>query len=72
MSQTRAASAVAQTLPIIVLGLSLSAFFVISYGICIFGYLIVPGFPVQHAALSTFLPGFELLRAVSKVPVRRV
>ena len=21
----------------------------------------MPGFPVQHAALSTFLPGFELL-----------
>ena len=29
--------------------------------ICIAGYLLVPGFPVQHAALSIFLPGFELL-----------
>ena len=43
------------------LGLSLSLFFVISYLICIAGYLLLPGLPVQHAALSIFLPGFELL-----------
>ncbi len=43
------------------LGLSLSAFFVVSYGICILGYLIFPALPVQHAALAIFLPGFELL-----------
>ena len=42
------------------LGLSLSTFFVISYVICIAGYLLLPGFPVQHASLSIFLPGFEL------------
>ena len=48
-------------IPIVTLGLSLSLFFVISYVICIAGYLLVPGFPVQHAALSIFLPGFELL-----------
>ena len=48
-------------IPIVTLGLSLSLFFVISYVICIAGYLWVPGFPVQHAALSIFLPGFELL-----------
>ena len=46
---------------IVTLGLSLSLFFVISYVICIAGYLLAPGFPVQHAALSIFLPGFELL-----------
>jgi hypothetical protein len=46
---------------IVTLGLSLSLFFVISYVICIVGYLLLPGFPVQHAALSIFLPGFELL-----------
>jgi hypothetical protein len=45
----------------VTLGLSLSLFFVISYVICILGYLSLPGFPVQHAALSIFLPGFELL-----------
>ena len=48
-------------IPVVTLGLSLSLFFVISYVICIAGYLLFPGFPVQHAALSIFLPGFELL-----------
>ena len=48
-------------IPIVTLGLSLSLFFVISYLICIAGYLLLPGFPVQHSALSIFLPGFELL-----------
>ena len=48
-------------IPIVTLGLSLSLFFLISYLICIAGYLLFPGFPVQHAALSIFLPGFELL-----------
>ena len=48
-------------IPIVALGLSLSLFFVISYAICIAGYLLMPGFPVQHAALAIFLPGFELL-----------
>ena len=43
------------------LGLSLSAFFAISYVICIMGYLIMPDFPVQHEALAIFLPGFKLL-----------
>ena len=46
---------------IVTLGLSLSVFFAITYVICIVGYLVAPGFPVQHAALSIFLPGFELL-----------
>ena len=49
------------TVNVVRLGLSLSAFFVISYVICIAGYLLLPGFPVQHASLSIFLPGFELL-----------
>jgi hypothetical protein len=51
----------AGAIPIVTLGLSLSLFFVISYVICIAGYLLMPGFAVQHAALSIFLPGFELL-----------
>ena len=51
----------AAVIPIVTLGLSLSLFFVVSYVICIAGYLLLPGFPVQHAALSIFLPGFELL-----------
>ena len=58
-AQSDAGHAVA--IPIVTLGLSLSLFFVISYLICIAGYLLLPGFPVQHSALSIFLPGFELL-----------
>ena len=49
------------SLNIVRVGLGLSTFFAISYVICIAGYLLLPGFPVQHASLSIFLPGFELL-----------
>jgi uncharacterized protein DUF5676 len=55
------ASRGAQTISVIAFGMSLSLFFVISYVICIIGYLIFPGLPINHAALSIFLPGFELL-----------
>ena len=51
----------AASIRIVTLGLSLSVFFVISYVICIAGYLLLPGFRVQHEALSMFLPGFKLL-----------
>jgi hypothetical protein len=34
---------------------------VVSFVICILGYLLLPGFPVQHGSLSILLPGFELL-----------
>jgi 2TM family of unknown function (DUF5676) len=57
----RSNTGAAASIRIVTLGLSLSVFFVISYMICIAGYLLLPGFPVQHAALSIFLPGFELL-----------
>ena len=50
-----------RTIPVLAFGMSLSLFFVISYVICIIGYLIFPGLPINHAALSIFLPGFELL-----------
>lgn len=46
---------------VVTLGLSLSVFFVISYLICVLGYLLFPSLPIEHAALSIFLPGFELL-----------
>jgi len=46
---------------IVTLGLSLSLFLAISYVLCVIGYLIFPGLPINHAALSIFLPGFELL-----------
>jgi hypothetical protein len=29
--------------------------------LCITGYLLLPGFPIQHSALAIFLPGFQLL-----------
>lgn len=50
-----------RTIPVFAFGMSLSLFFVISYVICIFGYLAFPSLPINHAALSIFLPGFELL-----------
>jgi len=48
-------------LSITALGLSLSLLFVISFVICILGYLVLPGLPIAHSALSIFLPGFQLL-----------
>ncbi len=50
-----------RTIPIVAFGLGLSTFFVVSYIICILGYLFLPGLPVDHAALAIFLPGFTLL-----------
>jgi hypothetical protein len=50
-----------RTIPVTVLGLSLSVFFAFSYVVCILGYLLLPGMPVDHAALEIFLPGFTLL-----------
>ena len=55
------ASRSVRTIPVLAFGTSLSLFFVISYIICIIGYLIFPGLPINHAALAIFLPGFELL-----------
>jgi hypothetical protein len=51
----------ARTIPMLALGMALSLFFVISYVICVIGYLALPGLPINHAALAIFLPGFELL-----------
>lgn len=48
-------------LSIVVVGFSLSLFLAISYVICLIGYLVFPGLPIAHAALSIFLPGFKLL-----------
>jgi uncharacterized protein DUF5676 len=56
-SQTR----INRTIPVIAFGLSLSLFFVISYVICVIGYLLFPSLPINHAALEIFLPGFQLL-----------
>ena len=45
-------SRVTRTIPVLAFGMSLSAFFMISYVICIIGYLVFPGLPINHAALS--------------------
>src|SRR6266581_142246 len=51
-----------RTIPVLAFGMSLSLFLVISYVICIIGYLVFPGLnAINHAALAIFLPGFELL-----------
>ena len=47
--------------PVIPLGLSLGAFFVISYALCILLYLVFPQAVLNHAMLALFLPGFKLL-----------
>lgn len=48
-------------IPVFALGMSLSLFFAISFALCVMGYLLVPGLPITHQALSIFLPGFTLL-----------
>ena len=55
------AARVAGPVPVLALGSSLSAFLVISYLLCVVGYLLVPGLPISHMSLVIFLPGFELL-----------
>src|SRR5262249_25099928 len=55
------ASPGARTIPVLVFGMSLSLFSLISYVICIVGYLLFPILTLNHAALSIFLPGFTLL-----------
>jgi hypothetical protein len=54
------ASQSVRMLPMLVLGMALSLFLVISYLICIATYFI-PWLPISHAMLTLFLPGFVLL-----------
>ena len=60
-TRERGAPNVARTIPVIALGMALSAFFTTSYILCVIGYLAFPSLPVDHAALAIFLPGFQLL-----------
>jgi len=48
-------------IPVFALGLALSLFLAISYVLCVQGYLLFPGLPIEHSALGIFLPGFTLL-----------
>jgi len=49
------------TIPVVALGMSLGAFFVISYLLCVLLYLLAPSWFLNHAVLPLFLPGFQLL-----------
>ena len=51
----------ARTIPVFAFGMALSWFLAISYVLCVLGYLLFPSLPINHAALTIFLPGFELL-----------
>ena len=51
----------AQVIPVLALGLALSMFLAISYALCVLGYVFWPNLPIEHSALSIFLPGFTLL-----------
>jgi len=67
LAPTSVPSYAGRTIPVFAFGMSLSLFFVISYVICVIGYLLLPGLPINHAALAIFLPGFELLTLPSFV-----
>ena len=51
----------AHLIPVIALGMALSLSLVITYVLCVIGYLVFPSLPIEHSALSIFLPGFTLL-----------
>ncbi|GEP57256.1 DUF5676 family membrane protein [Reyranella soli] len=60
-SQANGQTPTIRTIPVAVLGMSLSLFLATSFVLCVLGYLLLPGLPVKHEALAIFLPGFELL-----------
>jgi 2TM family of unknown function (DUF5676) len=51
----------AHLVPVLALGMGLSLSLVISYVLCVIGYLVFPSLPIEHSALAIFLPGFTLL-----------
>lgn len=57
----RAAGSSAHFIPVIALGMGLSLFLALSFILCVVAYLWIPGVPIEHSALSLFLPGFKLL-----------
>ena len=48
-------------IPVRALGMALSLSLVITYVLCVIGYLAFPSLPIEHSALGIFLPGFTLL-----------
>ncbi|HSR64235.1 MAG TPA: DUF5676 family membrane protein [Xanthomonadaceae bacterium] len=53
--------AVSPRLRISVVGWALSTFLLLSFLLCVAGYLAFPRLPIAHSALSLVLPGFTLL-----------
>ena len=51
----------AHLIPVLALGMALSLFLAISYVLCVLSYVFWPNLPIEHSALSIFLPGFTLL-----------
>ena len=51
----------AHLIPVLALGMGLSLSLVISYVLCVIGYMAFPSLPIEHSALAIFLPGFTLL-----------
>jgi hypothetical protein len=60
-SQNPSAPTGARAIHVFAFGWALSLFLAISYVLCVIGYLLFPDLPINHAALTIFLPGFELL-----------
>lgn len=54
----RSAGSPVHFIPVIALGMGLSLFLALTYMLCVLTYLLVPGVPLQHSALSVLLPGF--------------
>ena len=51
----------AHLIPVLALGMALSLSLVITYVLCVIGYLSFPSLPIEHSALGIFLPGRTLL-----------
>jgi len=55
------AAASAARIPISALGMALSLFLSVSYGLCVVAHLFVPAWPGADSLLALVLPGFETL-----------
>ena len=42
-----------------IVGVSLCTFFIITFAVCVAGYMLLPSIPITHAALTLFLPNFS-------------
>jgi hypothetical protein len=56
-----ASAETSRLIPVFRFGVALSAFFVVSFSLCVLSYLLLPELAIDHSALSLLLPGFKLL-----------